>query len=559
MITTNFISLYEDSFKKHWDLPALTNYEGKTFHYKDLAVEIAKLHIEFEELGLAKGDKVALMGKDSAEWCIVFLATITYGAVIVPILQDFTAEDATTIIEHSESKILYINSTLWDKMNAKNFSYLKHIKDLQSNDVLVDVEGNYSKEKCQAIFEERYTEGFGKEHINYYKTPNTDMVLLNYTSGTTGFSKGVMVSGNNLAGNILFCQNKDVLDAKERMLCFLPLAHTYSCTINFLFSLTIGAHITILGRTPTPRILAKAFKDVQPHIIVSVPLILEKIYQNTIYPIIQKPKFKFLLKVPFVRDAIHSKIRKKLLRGLGGIAREVIVGGAALNPEVGAFLQKIGFPITVGYGMTECAPLISYSPAPEWRLASCGQVLYGYMQARIANENLEQTGIENVDECGRPVGEIQVKGENVCLGYYKNEAETKKLFTEDGWLRTGDLGSQDEDNFLYIKGRSKTMLLSASGQNIYPEELEAKISLFPYVLENLVVMRNAKLEALIVLNQEKLKEEGITQEEAWQSILEKRASLNKELAVYEQISKFELYDKPFEKTPKQSIKRFLYK
>ncbi len=559
MIKKNFISLYEDSFKEYWDLPAVTNYGGKTYHYKDIAQEIAKLHIEFEQLGLVKGDKVALMGKDSAEWCVVFLATITYGAVIVPILQDFTANDAMTIIEHSESKILYTNSTLWDKMELDKFSHLKHIKDLQSHKVLVDTEGHYSEEQCQTLFEERYAKGFTKEDINYHRTPNTEMVLLNYTSGTTGFSKGVMVSGNNLAGNVVFCASKEVLHTKERMLCFLPLAHTYSCSINFLFPLTIGAHITILGRIPTPRILGKAFKEVQPNIIVSVPLILEKIYQNTIYPIIQKPKFKFLLKVPFVRDAIHSEIRKKLVRGLGGIAREVIVGGAALNPEVGEFLKRIGFPITVGYGMTECAPLIAYSPSPEWRLGSCGQVLDGYMVARIASEDIEQTDIANVDEYGRPVGEIQVKGENVCLGYFKNEAETEKLFTEDGWLKTGDLGTQDKDNFLYIKGRSKTMLLSASGQNIYPEEIEAKISLLPYILENLVVMRDGKLEALIVLNADKLGEEGVSPEKAWEVILEKRASLNKELAVYEQITKFELCNTPFEKTPKQSIKRFLYK
>ncbi len=559
MINKNFISLYEASFKEHWDYPALTNYGAKTYEYKDLAREIAKLHIEFEQLGLAKGDKVALMGKDSAEWCIVFLATITYGAVIVPILQDFTAKDASTIIEHSEAKLLYINFTLWDKMDIADFTHLKVVKDLQTERVLVDLEAKCSVQETEQAFAELYPNGFGKEDINYHHTPNNEMVLLNYTSGTTGFSKGVMVSGNNLAGNVLFCDSKQVLLPRERMLCFLPLAHTYSCSINFLFPMTIGAHITILGRMPTPRILAKAFKDVEPDMIVSVPLILEKIYQNTIFPIIEKPKFKFLLKVPFVRDAIHKKIRKKLIRGLGGTAREVIVGGAALNPEVGAFLKKNGFPITVGYGMTECAPLICYTPSSHWRLGSCGEVLDGYMEARISTEDVQDTELANRDEAGRAIGEIQVKGENVCLGYYKNEAETAKLFTEDGWLRTGDLGSKDEDNFLYIKGRSKTMLLSASGQNIYPEEIEAKISLLPHVLENLVVMRDGKLEALIVLNPVSLEEEGISREEAWKAISERRALLNKELAMYEQITKFVLQAEPFEKTPKQSIKRFLYK
>ncbi len=559
MIKKNFISLYEDSLKEYWDLLALTNYGANSYRYKDIAHEVAKLHIEFEQLGLKKGDKVALMGKDSAEWCILFLATVTYGAVIVPILAEFTAQDATTIIEHSDSKLLYINSTLWDKMRIEDFTQLIHVKDLQSHKVLCDKENRYSEELCNKLFEEKYPQGVSKEDIAYYQTPNHEMVLLNYTSGTTGFSKGVMVTGNNLAGNIIFCTNKKVLETKDRLLCFLPLAHTYSCSVNFLYPLTLGVHVTILGRLPTPRILAKAFKEVEPNIVVSVPLILEKIYQNTIYPIIQKPKFKFLLKVPFVKDAIHQKIRKKLIRGLGGIAREVIVGGAALNPEVGAFLKKIGFPITVGYGMTECAPLIAFSPSKDWRLASCGQVLDGYMTARIDVNDLEESDVSRKDEAGRPVGEIQVKGENVCLGYYKNEAETEKLFTEDGWLRTGDLGSQDEDNFLYIKGRSKTMLLSPSGQNIYPEELEAKINLLPHVLENLVIMRESKLEALIVLNTLALEEQGISEDEAWQNILSERATLNKELAVYEQITKFELRKEPFEKTPKQSIKRFLYR
>ncbi len=559
MIKKNFISLYEDSLKEFWELPALTNYGSNTYKYKDIAQEIAKIHIQFEQLGLAKGDKVALMGKDSAEWCIIFLATITYGAVIVPILQDFTAQDATTIIEHSEAKLLYINSTLWDKMNINDFSFITQVKDLQSHKILTERGVSYSEEECQRLFEEKYPKGISKEDVAYYQTPNNEMVLLNYTSGTTGFSKGVMVAGNNLAGNVLFAQSKNVLQKQDKLLCFLPLAHTYSCMINLLLALSYGVHTTILGRLPTPRILAKAFKEVQPNIIISVPLILEKIYQNTIYPIIQKPKFKFLLKVPIIKDAIHTKIRKKLLRGLGGIAREVVIGGAALNPEVGAFLQKIGFPITVGYGMTECSPLISYSPAKEWRLGSCGQVLEGFMDARIAVQDLEDTNISNTDEAGRPVGEIQVKGENVCLGYFKNEAETEKLFTEDGWLRTGDLGSKDDDNFLYIKGRSKTMLLSPSGQNIYPEELEAKISLLPHVLENLVLMRDSKLEALIVLNPDSLAEQGVSEADAWQAILDSRASLNKELAVYEQITKFELRKEPFEKTPKKSIKRFRYK
>ncbi len=559
MLDKNFISLYEESFKKHWDYPAFTNYEKATYYYRDVATEIEKLHIKFQQLGLERGDKVALMGKDSAEWCITFLATITYGAVIVPILQDFTAEDAMTIIEHSDSKILFINSTIWDHMSIEKLSMVHYVEDLQSRKTLLDLKNQYDEEACKHIFDEKYPYGFTIGDIKYYQTPNNKLILLNYTSGTTGFSKGVMVTGNNLAGNIMFCRDHQIVKEHERLLCFLPLAHTYSCTVNLLLASSLGVHVTILGRMPTPRILGKAFKDVSPHVVISVPLILEKIYQGTIYPIIQKPKFKFLLKIPFVKESIHKKIRNKLMAGMGGIAREVIVGGAALNPEVGAFLKKIGFPLTVGYGMTECAPLICFTPSKDWRLDSCGAVLKGYMEARISTKEVEQTNFEHASDHGRPIGEIQVRGENTCLGYYKNEEQTKALFTEDGWLRTGDVGSMDEDNFIYIKGRSKTMLLGSSGQNIYPEEIEAKISLIPHVLENLILMRKGKLEALIVLNPVSIADQGLTEEEVWQSVQEKRREINAQLALYEQITQFELHKEPFEKTPKQSIKRFLYK
>ncbi len=559
MIEQNFIALYEESFKKHWDFPAFTNYERNTLTYREVAEEIAKLHIQFKELGLKPQDKIAIMGKDSAEWCVLFLATITYGGIIVPILQDFTPKDAMTIIEHSEAKALFINSPLWDHMSVEGLHHIKYVEDLQSKKLLFDRDNLIDQDKIVSLFAEQYPEGFAKEDIRYHHTANNEMVLLNYTSGTTGFSKGVMVTGNNLAGNVLFCQKKEVVLPRERLLCFLPLAHTYSCTVNLLLAASLGVHVTILGRMPTPRILGKAFKDVKPSIVVSVPLILEKIYQNTIYPIIQKPKFKFLLKVPFVKSAIHKKICDKLLVGLGGNPREVIVGGAALNPEVGRFLKKIGFPITVGYGMTECAPLICFSPSKEWRLDSCGQELKPYMQVRISTDEMQDTAFANAQDCGRTVGEIQVKGENVCLGYYKNEAETAKLFTEDGWLRTGDVGSRDNDGFVYIKGRSKTMLLGPSGQNIYPEEIEAKVSLLPYVQENLALMREGKLEVLVVLNKLAMEEAGISEEEAWANIVSSRSEVNSQLAMYEQISRFEKREEPFEKTPKQSIKRFLYK
>lgn len=564
MVSTNFISLYEEGFVKYWDSPALSNYEGVTYTYQQVCERIAQWHIFFERVGLQRGDKVALMGKDTAEWCTIFLATVTYGAVIVPVLQDFAPADAMSIIDHSESSLLFVNDNLWEQMSLKQLPLVKHVLDLQSNASLAS-QGELQDlstlvDSLPKLLAERYPQGYSREDVKYYHTPNSELLLLNYTSGTTGFSKGVMVTGNNLAGNVMFCRDNKILHPQEELLCFLPLAHTYSCMVHLLLAMTIGVHVTILGRVPTPKVLGQALKKLKPQIVVSVPLVLEKIYQNAILPIIQQPKIKFMLSMPILKGIVHKKIRQKLIDGLGGCTREVIVGGAALNPEVGVFLKKIGFPITVGYGMTECAPLISYIPPREWRVGSCGQVLRGYMEARIApledgNANVAATAR---DTKGLPVGEIQVRGENVCLGYYKNEEQTAALFTEDGWLRTGDLGSMDADNFLYIKGRSKTMLLGANGQNIYPEEIEAKISLIPYVQESIVLMRDGKLEALIVPNITAIESAGVTEGEAWEVIKAHRAALNDQLGAYEKIQRFELRNEPFEKTPKQSIKRFLY-
>lgn len=564
MVSTNFISLYEEGFVKYWDSPALSNYEGVTYTYQQVCERIAQWHIFFERVGLQRGEKVALMGKDTAEWCTIFLATVTYGAVIVPVLQDFAPADAMSIIDHSESSLLFVNDNLWEQMSLKQLPLVKHVLDLQSN-VSLASQGELQDlstlvDSLPKLLAERYPQGYGREDVKYYHTPNSELLLLNYTSGTTGFSKGVMVTGNNLAGNVMFCRDNKILHPQEELLCFLPLAHTYSCMVHLLLAMTIGVHVTILGRVPTPKVLGQALKKLKPQIVVSVPLVLEKIYQNAILPIIQQPKIKFMLSMPILKGIVHKKIRQKLIDGLGGCTREVIVGGAALNPEVGVFLKKIGFPITVGYGMTECAPLISYIPPREWRVGSCGQVLRGYMEARIApledgNTNVAATA---KDTKGLPVGEIQVRGENVCLGYYKNEEQTAALFTEDGWLRTGDLGSMDTDNFLYIKGRSKTMLLGANGQNIYPEEIEAKISLIPYVQESIVLMRDGKLEALIVPNITAIESAGVTEGEAWEVIKAHRSALNDQLGAYEKIQRFELRNEPFEKTPKQSIKRFLY-
>lgn len=565
MLSTNLISLYQESFRKHWDRPAIANYEGANYRTADVATEIARLHLLFEACGIKPGDKIAVMGKDTAEWVISFMSVITYGAVIVPILQDFAPADAMSIIKHSESQFIFINHSLWERLTPEEMPMLRYAMGIQHRTALYS--SPEAKPLTQVVdnldelFCLRYPKGYSAEDIVYYPTPNEALLILNYTSGTTGFSKGVMVTANNIAGNVLWCRDNDIVRSGDRLLSFLPLAHTYGCMINLFLALMMGVHVTYLGKAPTPTILRAAFRAVQPDIIISVPLVIEKIYLNAIAPKLKEPKLKLLLAIPLVRNLIYKKIRQTLLEGMGGKARMVIVGGAALNPEIGAFLKKIGFPIVVGYGMTECAPLISFTPNPKaWRLGSCGQTLKGYMEVRIAPTEDEHGNLSfRQDEHGHSIGEIQTRGENTCMGYYKSPEHTEALFTEDGWLRTGDLGSMDEAGFIYIKGRSKTMLLSSNGQNIYPEEIEAKISLLPYVQESVVVMRQGRLEALVYLNEQAIQTAGISTEQAWQELLTHRAELNKQLGNYEQVQRFEQHAEPFAKTPKQSIKRFLYK
>lgn len=560
MIDKNIIALLEDSFKKHWDLPAVSNYEGRDYTYGQMCEAIEKWHLFFAARGLQHGDKVALMGKDTAEWSIFFLAVITYGCVIVPILQDFPPQDAMQIIGHSEAKLLGITPNLWSNMSPEGVPAISVVLDFQDRAVLYATEQEEVQKQLEAVDQEfslRFPKGMQPEDAHYYHIPNSELLVLNYTSGTTGFSKGVMLSGNNFAGNLVFCMPRDIIRPGERLLCFLPMAHVYSCMINLFLALASGTHVVILGKVPSPKILGVAFKKVRPQVIISVPLVLEKIYQNTLQPILKSPKVRFMLSLPILRDIVYRKIKAQLSEGLGGEFRQVIVGGAALNPEVGAFLKRIGFPITVGYGMTECAPLISFIEAEHWRLRSCGRVLHPYMEARIAP--LDEDHQHNVGQVEDQIGEIQVRGENVCMGYFKNPEQTASLFTEDGWMRTGDLGTMDSDHYLYIRGRSKAMLLGPNGQNIYPEEIEAKIGLLPYVQESLVLMREGKLEAVIVLNQQLIEEAGMTLEEGWHLIQGLRSKLNEQLGSYEKIQHFELRTTPFEKTPKQSIRRYLYK
>jgi long-chain acyl-CoA synthetase len=551
MIEENFIKIYEKSFKDNWELPALTDYtKGDTFTYEDVAKEIARLHLIFDECQIRQDDKIALVGKDCAAWCIVYLAVVTYGAIIVPILQDFNPNDIHHIVNHSDSVFLFVSDRIWDSLEDEKIGDIRAVFSLTDFRCLHQRDGESIQKLLKSLdnrMEEKYPGGFTRDHIRYAGIDNDKVVLLNYTSGTTGFSKGVMLTGNNLAGNITYARTLDVIFRNERMVCFLPLAHAYSCAFNFLVPVAFGAHVYFLGKAPSPKILLKAFEEVKPHLIITVPLILEKIYKKMILPLLNKRTMRLALNIPLLDNRIYAQIRKRLTDSMGGRFREVIVGGAAMNQEVTDFLYKIKFPFTIGYGMTECAPLISYDHNNEFIPASCGQVLKGIMDVRI--------------DSGDPyaiVGEIQVRGENVMKGYYKNQEATDKVFTDDGWLRTGDMGTIDHDKRIYIRGRSKTLILSSNGQNIYPEEIESKLNNLPFVMESLVIEKNGKLIGLVYPDYDAVDSTGISYEDLPSVMDQNRQEVNKLLAPYEHISQIKLYPTEFEKTPKKSIKRYLY-
>ena len=551
MIKENFIKIYEESFKENWALPALTDYgKSKTFTFGDVATEIARIHLLFHECQVRRGDKIALIGKDSSRWCIAYMAVVTYGAIIVPILQDFNPNDVHHIINHSESVFLFVSDRIWDSLEEDKIEEVRGVFSLSDYRCLHQRDGENIQKLMKSLDEkmtEKYPDGFTQEDIKYAELDNDKVVEINYTSGTSGFSKGVMLTGNNLAGNVTYARTLDLLFRGERELCFLPLAHAYSCAFNLLVPMAFGVHVYLLGKVPSPKILLKAFEEVKPNLILMVPLILEKIYKKMILPQLNKRTLKLALNIPLLDSRIYAQIRKHLVDALGGRFREVIVGGAAMNQEVTDFLYKIKFPFTIGYGMTECGPLISYDHNNEYVPGSCGQILKGIMKVRIDSEDPYNK-----------VGEIQVSGENVMKGYYKNDEATQNVFTEDGWLRTGDLGTIDHDNRIFIRGRSKTMILGASGQNIYPEEIESKLNNLPFVMESLVVEKNGKLIGMGYPDYDTVDSTGISHTDLPVIMEQNRIELNKLLAPYETISEIQLYPTEFEKTPKKSIKRYLY-
>lgn len=552
MIQENFIKLYEHSFRENWDLPCYTNYgEKESYTYGEVAQQIARLHLLFKHCQLRRGDRIAIIGKNNARWCIAYMATITYGGIVVPILQDFHPNDVHHIVNHSESVFLFTSDTIWERLEEERLTGLRGVFSLTDFHVLFQRDGETIQsfvKQTDTEMEEKYPNGFHREDVVYTELSNDKVMLLNYTSGTTGFSKGVMLTGNNLAGNVTFGIQTGLLKRGEKVLSFLPLAHAYGCAFDFLTATAVGTHVTLLGKVPSPKVLMKAFEEVKPNLIITVPLVIEKIYKNVIQPIINKKSMKWALSIPLLDNQIYGQIRKRLVDALGGRFKEVIIGGAAINPEVEEFFHRIKFPFTIGYGMTECGPLISYAPWNEFIPTSSGRVLPRIMEARIFKSNPDDA-----------LGEIQVRGENVMKGYYKNEEATREVFTEDGWLRTGDLGTLDEHNNLYIRGRSKTMILGASGQNIFPEEIEAKLNNLPFVLESLVVERDKKLVALVYADYEALDSLGLNNTESLKAVMDENLkTLNNSVAAYEKISRIQLYPTEFEKTPKRSIKRYLY-
>lgn len=551
MISDNLVRLFENSMKQNWELPAFTDYnEKKTYTYGEVALEVAKFHLLFKKIGFGKGDKLALIGKNGTHWCITYIATVTYGAVIVPILQDFNPADIKHIVNHSDAKLLFISNNLSENIYEDDLLYIEGIFSLDTFKCTYSIEGSKAmraSEELEASFAEEYPNGFSAADVLYPTIPNSELACISYTSGTTGFSKGVMLPGNALAGNVQFGIGTRLLERGSRALAFLPLAHAYGCAFDFLTSFCAGAHTTYLGKIPSPKILLKAFSEVRPTVIFTVPLIIEKIYRKQIQPMLEKRSIKWALNIPFIDSTVLSTINSRLTEAFGNEFKEVIIGGAPMNPDAEEFFKKIGFRFTVGYGMTECAPLISYTPWDEYKLHSVGKTL-PLMEAKIlSNDPLNE------------VGEILVRGENLMSGYYKNEEATRSVLDEEGWLHTGDMGTMDHDGTLYIRGRNKNMLLGPSGQNIYPEEIEARLNNMPFVLESLVLQNSEdKLVALVVPDYDATDEAKMTIKQLEEAMEENRRAVNEQTAAYENIVKIQLYPHEFEKTPKKSIKRYLY-
>ena len=551
MVKDNLIRMYQESFRTNAELPALTDYFKKqTLSYFDVATLVAKNHLVFEKYGIKAGDKIALIGRNTPMWVSTYASTLTYGAVIVPILQDFNPIDATNIINHSDSRILFLSNDVWAKMDTTKFEQLEAVVDYETMEPLWEKEGTTLTDlykNIDTLFAERYPKGFSTEDIVYPEVTNDKVCIISYTSGTTGLSKGVMLTVNNVTANVAFAIEYKFHYRGSRVLGILPLAHAFGCAFDMLTPLATGSHITLLGKLPAAPILLKALKDVKPDLLLTVPLLVEKIIKGKVMPTLEKQPIKTLVKIPLLNQIVYKKVRTQLMEAFGGALTELIMGGAALNSDVEKLLKKIKLPYTVGYGMTETAPLICYAHHTVYKSLSCGKLVDG-MQMKI----------DSADPYNIP-GEICVKGENVTVGYYKNPEATAAAIDEDGWFHTGDMGVVDKDTNCFIRGRCKTMILSNNGQNIYPEEIEAKLNNLEAVMESLIYQEEGgKLTALVVPNYEMAQKNGWDTPKLKEVMADNLVELNKLVAAYERVSTIKLCESEFEKTPKKSIRRYLY-
>ena len=540
--------IIENSLRENWDKPALSNYQGITLSYRDVARRIAKLHIAFEQCGLQRGDKVAICSRNQANWGVSFLAALTYGAVAVPILHEFKPGNIHYLVNHSEARVLFVDEVIWEGLSQEEMPGLSVVVQINTFKFLyADTEERaYVREHLNESFGRKYPDYFGPEHLDYYEDSPEELALINYTSGTSGFSKGVMIPYRALYSNIDFAHNYALpeLGCESTVVSMLPSAHMYGMMFEFLFEMTVGMHVHFLTRVPSPKIIMQAFADIKPDIIISVPLIIEKIYKSKLKPILDKHRILFGL--PIVDQFLQKKICKELVATFGGKFVEVIIGGAAFNPEVERFFRKIEFPFTVGYGMTECAPIITYAHFDKTKLFSCGQAA-PHMEIRIDSE-----------DPARIPGEVQVRGANVFLGYFKNEEATAQSLTPDGWFRTGDMGVLDQDGYLFLRGRSKCMILGPSGQNIYPEEIEGVLNNLAYVVDSLVIEEDGGLTGLIYPDWHKGEQDGMNKDQLENLLNASLPVVNKELPNYARLRKLEFLPEDFERTPKRSIKRYLY-
>lgn len=548
----SFNEIIETSITEHWNLDALTDYKGATLQYHDVARKIEKLHILFENSGVTEGDKIALCGRNSANWAVAFLATLTYGAVAVPILHEFTAEQIHNIVNHSGAKILFVGDVVATIIDATKMPDLEGIINIPDYSLAVSRTDRltYAREHLNEMFGKKYPKYFRKEHVHYYKEKDcNELALINYTSGTTGFSKGVMLPYRSLWSNYDFAVSVlgKVIKSEDRIISILPMAHMYGMAFEFLFEFLYGCHIYYLTRIPSPAIIAQAFSEIKPSIIIAVPLVIEKIIRKRVFPKIQNNRMRLLLNMPVINRKVEQKICEQVINAFGGNFYEIIVGGAAFNQEIESFLKRIDFPYTVGYGATECAPIICYSDYKTFKPGSCGRPVI-HMEVRIDSNNPETIP-----------GEILARGLNVMLGYYKNEEATSLALDKEGWYHTGDLGTMDKEGNVFIKGRSKNMLLGSNGQNIYPEEIEDKINSMTMIIESIVVQRGEKLVALVYPDFEEAKNMGFNDGDLKNIMEQNRKEINEILPAYEKISEIEIYQQEFEKTPKKSIKRYLYK